>query len=148
FNTMYARQGRPNWTWAATAVIFIAIIWISTAGREATAREMTAAELRFAEHPAFEEVAEAVTIRCSMCHAAEPAWAGLYWAPKGVHLEDPLDIARHARGIYLQSGVSHAMPPANLSRMQEDERALIIAWYRDVTQGRTPAAAVLSQTDG
>ncbi|MEM9350254.1 MAG: urate hydroxylase PuuD [Pseudomonadota bacterium] len=133
FNTMHARQGRPNWTWAVTAIIFIAIIWLSTAGREAQARELTVAEMRFVEHPAFEEVANTVMVRCSMCHAAEPVWAGLYWAPKGVELEEAHDIVRHARGIYLQSGVSHAMPPANLSRMQEEERALITAWYRDVT---------------
>jgi len=133
FNTLHARAGNPHWTWAVTAIIFLAIIWISTAGRDAQARELSVAEMRFAEHPDFEAVADAVMIRCSMCHAAEPAWSGLYWAPKGVQLESQVDIARNARGIYLQSGVSHAMPPANLSRMQDEERVLITAWYRDVT---------------
>ncbi|MEO0487492.1 MAG: urate hydroxylase PuuD [Pseudomonadota bacterium] len=133
FNTMHARKGRPNWTWPVTAVIFIAIIWISTAGREAQARDLTAAEARFAEHPHFEDVQSIVGYRCAMCHAAEPVWSGLYWAPKGVALESEVDVVRHARGIYLQAGVSHAMPPANLSRMEDEERALITAWYRDVT---------------
>jgi uncharacterized membrane protein len=65
-----------------------------------------------------------------MCHMAEPAWDGLLWAPKGVHLDTPEQIAHHAREIYLQAGVSHAMPPANLSYMEETERAQIVAWYR------------------
>ena len=71
--------------------------------------------------------------RCSMCHAAEPVWPGLHWAPKGVALETPGDLTRHARAVYLQSGVSHAMPPANLSYMEKDERAAIVAWYKAAT---------------
>jgi uncharacterized membrane protein len=39
------------------------------------------------------------------------------WAPKGVFLETPQDVARHAEKIYLQSGVSHAMPPPNAVQM-------------------------------
>ncbi|MEM6339676.1 MAG: urate hydroxylase PuuD, partial [Pseudomonadota bacterium] len=31
FNTVHARKGHPHWTWGATAVIFLAIIWLSTA---------------------------------------------------------------------------------------------------------------------
>jgi uncharacterized membrane protein len=56
--------------------------------------------------------------RCSMCHAREPGWPGLRWAPKGVYLELEQDIAREARAIYLQSGASHAMPPGNLTWME------------------------------
>ena len=135
FNTLHARAGNPHWTWAVTAMIFLTIIWISTLGRDAEARALTQAEAQFAGHPAFEEVADIVTYRCSMCHAAEPVWNGLHWAPKGVALEEPYDIARHARSVYLQAGVSHAMPPANVSVMEPEERALIVAWYRDVTGG-------------
>jgi len=68
--------------------------------------------------------------RCAMCHAAEPGWAGLGFPPKGVMLETPAQIAGQARAIYLQSGVSHAMPPGNLSWMEPQERAAIVAWYR------------------
>ena len=50
-------------------------------------------------------------------------------APKGVLLETSFDIATTARNIYLQSAVSHAMPPANLSYMEPAERALVRQWY-------------------
>ena len=68
--------------------------------------------------------------RCSMCHAAEPFWDGILWPPKGVRLETEAQIAGQAQAIYLQSGLSHAMPPANVSWMEDAERAAIVEWYR------------------
>ena len=79
--------------------------------------------------PGFEAVHETVLGRCSMCHAAEPFYEGILWPPKGVVLETSRQVAAHAREIYLQSGRSHAMPPANVSFMEEAERAAIVAWY-------------------
>ncbi|KKK57763.1 hypothetical protein LCGC14_3051220, partial [marine sediment metagenome] len=66
----------------------------------------------------------------SMCHGAEPVWAGIARAPKGVLLETPAQIARAAREIYLQAGVSRAMPPANLTDLPDSDRRAIIDWYR------------------
>ena len=73
--------------------------------------------------------------RCSMCHAAEPMWEGMPHPPKGVVLESERDVAAHAREIYLQAGISHAMPPANVSFIEPEERAMIIAWYKAGANG-------------
>ncbi|WP_299293202.1 urate hydroxylase PuuD [uncultured Tateyamaria sp.] len=132
FNTHHARKGNPHWTWGVTALLFIAIVWLSTAPM---AQREAAIVTRFAQADGFETVHEIVQGRCSMCHAAEPAWSGLLWAPKGVVLETPADLSRNALAVYLQSGISHAMPPANLSYMEDDERAAIVAWYRAATGG-------------
>ena len=134
FNTQHARKGNPHWTWAATALIFIAIMWLSTAPMQTEETKLGATAQRFAQAKGFESVHQIVAGRCSMCHAAEPAWEGLLWAPKGVRLETKADVAHHARAIYLQSGVSHAMPPANLSYMEPAERAEIVAWYRGAAE--------------
>ena len=144
FNSMHARKGRPWWTWAVTTIILIAIMWLSTAGTnpdydEAAARPMTGAERVFAEAEGFEEVHGIVLGRCSMCHAREPGWPGMRWAPKGVYLELEQDIAREARQIYLQSGASHAMPPGNLTWMEPEERAAIMRWYRAARGRENPA---------
>jgi uncharacterized membrane protein len=144
FNSMHARKGRPWWTWPVTAVIFVCIMWLSTAGAvpdydEAAARPMTGTERTFAGVEGFEEVRDIVLGRCSMCHAREPAWPGLHWAPKGVYLELDRDIAREARAIYLQSGASHAMPPGNLTWMEAEERAAIVRWYRAAARWDGPA---------
>ena len=135
FNSVHARNGDPIWTWLATALLFITIMWLSTAPmfRAPEPQEATGGALRFAQAEGFKRVQDIVMGRCSMCHAAEPAWDGLHWPPKGVRLETEHQIAMAARHIYLQAGLTDAMPPANLSYMQADERAEIIAWYRAAT---------------
>jgi uncharacterized membrane protein len=140
FNTRHARKGSPTWTWLVTVLIFIVIAWLSTAPlfrseTEGAALQLSPAQQKFAEAADFAEVSDIVMGRCSMCHAAEPGYEGIHYAPKGVMLDRPEEIARWAPKIYLQAGVSHAMPPANVSFIEPDERAKIVAWYRRVTQG-------------
>lgn len=136
FNTRHARAGDPTWTWLVTALLFIAIMWLSTAPmykplEEAEAQPLTPIEQKYAAADGFEEAHDVVLGRCSMCHAREPVWEGILWAPKGVLLETEGDIARNAQQIYLQAGVSHAMPPANVTYMEPEDRAAIIRWFRN-----------------
>ncbi|PVH29020.1 urate hydroxylase PuuD [Pararhodobacter oceanensis] len=138
FNANHAGTGNPTWTWAVTAVIFILIMWLSVVPRQSAEEELAAlppAAQRFAQSEHFEEVYYAVAGRCSMCHAEEPGYPGINWAPRGLVLETEAQIARAAQQIYLQSGRSTAMPPANVSWMEDEERALIRRWYQSVTQG-------------
>lgn len=134
FNTMHRTGAGPNWTWAATALIMIVIAWLSSFPGTAPidedeARAMTPQEMRLTAAPGFEEAYFAVVGNCAMCHAREPSWKGLHWAPKGVVLETEADVARHARQIYMQAGRSHAMPPPNAIEMDAEARGLIVAWY-------------------
>jgi len=136
FNTVHARKGNPTWTWAVTVILFIIVAWLSSAPlydwEEEEAKAWTPMAERYAAAETFDEVHDVVIGRCSMCHAAEPVWNGLLWPPKGVMLETPQQIALQAEAIYVQSGVTHAMPPANLSGISDAERALIRAWFRSV----------------
>ncbi len=136
FNTTHARAGKPHWTWGATVVIFLVIAWLSTPrafeypeGEEA----MGPAAERFAAAEDFHEVTRIVQGRCSMCHAAEPTFGNFHRPPGGVMLETPGQIATQARDIYLQAGVTHAMPPGNVSAIEPQERAAIAAWFRDAS---------------
>ncbi|MGR3377753.1 urate hydroxylase PuuD [Salipiger abyssi] len=138
FNTMHARKGTPYWTWLVTALLFIAIMWLSTANLPGEAdweAEAQGATLRYAQAEGFEDVQDIVLGRCSMCHSAEPGWDGLAWAPKGVHLDSAQGIAANAKAIYLQAGLSRAMPPANLSFMEDSERAVIRRWFEAAGEG-------------
>ena len=139
FNSMHARKGEPTWTWLVTALLFIAIMWLSTAPmhkplEEAEAQPLTPYEQRMVSAEGFPDAHDVVLGRCSMCHAREPVWEGMLWAPKGVLLETEADIAKNARAIYLQSGVTHAMPPANVTFMEAEDRQLIVSWYHAATR--------------
>ncbi len=130
FNTKHARKGNPHWTWGLAAVLFIVIMWLSTVPSVLTGEpKLSALGERYIASSHFPAVRDTVMGRCSMCHADEPSWDGLHRAPKGVTFDNEGQIAEHAREIYLQAGVSHAMPPGNLSAITPEERALIVAWY-------------------
>ena len=133
FNTKHVTGEGPLWTWIATFLLFLAAAWLSTVPKVgvAEAQASTSARVeRVMAAPGFDEAAAIVQGRCSMCHAAEPAWDGIHWPPKGVMLEDEAQIAAQARAIYLHSAMSHAMPPGNLSGMTQAERATLRDWYR------------------
>jgi uncharacterized membrane protein len=132
FNTHHARKGNPHWTWAVTVILFLLIAWLSTARAPVDEVAMGPDAQRFAAAPGFEDAVDIVTGHCSMCHAAEPVWAGVHWPPKGVLLETPEQIAAQAQRIYLQSGISHAMPPAGRVPMDAAARAVIVDWVRGV----------------
>jgi uncharacterized membrane protein len=149
FNTRHARAGNPHWTWGLTAVIFVAIMWLSSAPMnrdidwEAEAA-IPAHLVPVVQSHGFDEVAGIVMGRCSMCHNAEPVWSGVNWPPRGVRLDTEAEIARYATAIYLQSGASHAMPPGNVTYMTTDERMIIADWFRTL-QGEQRLAAFAGQ---
>lgn len=139
FNTRHARKGNPHWTLGLTVILFLITAWLSTAAMRTQPEEaaLQGAALRYASATGFEDVVGIVQGRCSMCHAAEPSWEGLAWPPKGVVLETPAQIAHAAKRIYVQAGITHAMPPANLSYMEPAEREAIILWFRSAAQSGT-----------
>ncbi|NDR58018.1 urate hydroxylase PuuD [Aliiruegeria sabulilitoris] len=143
FNTKHAsdhpKKG-PLWTWGATALLFAAIVALSMAplyGEDEGWEEeaLSPAQLRYAEAEGFEDAFEVVVNNCSMCHAPEPAWEGIGVPPKGVKLVTQSDVARHAREIYLQAGVTHAMPPGVANYMEAADRAALVRWYRGAREG-------------
>lgn len=134
FNTRHARKGNPHWTWPVAVILFIIIAWLSSgpklpgsAGEEVASR--AAEPFLAASH--FAAASLTVQTRCAMCHTAEPAWPGVYQAPRNVVLDNDIAIANHAKDIAIQAGYAHAMPPGNVSEMTPDERALIVEWFRE-----------------
>ena len=140
FNTMHATGKGPHWTWGVTIMLMLIIAWLSTAGptetvEEAELRPLTAVEQQYVSVDGFEAAYDTVLGNCSMCHAREPFWNNMQWAPKGVYLETQADVARYADQIYLHAGLSRAMPPPNAIQMSDEARATIVAWIREVRTG-------------
>ena len=133
FNAMHMGHGYKWWTWAATAALFIGVVLLSVMGQpedvEQEVASLSPTTARFMGDAAFEDVYWTVQGHCSMCHAEDPLWPGLHWAPKAVVLETEAQVARAAKAIYLQSGVSHAMPPGSTVPMDDYARQDIRDWF-------------------
>ncbi len=141
FNTKHAGTGNPTWTWLVTAILFVGVIqlsmapmWTKNTLEVSEAQELTATEQVFAGAEGFEDVMSIIPGRCGMCHAREPFYEGIYHAPRGILLETEADVVRAANQIYMQAGVTNAMPPANVSFMEEEERQKIVDWYRNAKE--------------
>jgi uncharacterized membrane protein len=120
YNSRHAGKGSPWWTWGVAAAGMIAIGFLSAAGpREA--KTSTAP-------PTFKAVENIISSRCSPCHAAEPVWANITTAPRGILLDDAEHIRVNARIIGRNAAWSNAMPPGNITEMTPDERAVLAAW--------------------
>jgi len=145
FNSMHARKGKPVWTLGASAVIFVLIMWLSSApmfrNYDWQAEVVVPEPMQYiVEAEGFGDVHDIVLGRCSMCHNPEPTWSGMMWPPKAVRLDNEAQIALNARAIYLHAGLSHAMPPGNVTQMTEEERAQIVRWYRGLGAERAGLA--------
>jgi uncharacterized membrane protein len=116
------------WTVATAAACGIAIVALSALGPAKNARAEGAGPTKVAEKVSFDDVEAVVSVRCSMCHAAEPLWPGLSFAPKGVMLDGPERIKAHRKEIALQAVWTSAMPPSNVTGITPEERAVLAAW--------------------
>jgi uncharacterized membrane protein len=122
YNSRHEGKGSPWWTWAIAAAGMIAVALLSNAGPPGPKRSALPASATFAN------VEDILLTRCSMCHAAEPVWAGIAAAPKGVRFDEPEQIRLHARLIDINAVRSHAMPPGNITEITLDERQTLAAW--------------------
>lgn len=137
FNSMHAGKGQPHWTWGASAVIFVIIMWLSSIPMhqdyDFEAEVIVPEPVQYVvanEH--YDDVRNIVMGRCSMCHGVDPVWESVRWAPRGLRLDDDAQIALNARLIYLHAGRSHAMPPGNITGITPEERAQIVRWYQSL----------------
>ena len=117
---IFRHAGKPNpwWVWGAVVVLMAIAGWLSWAGSWAYQQDA-------ASTPApvpFADVQEIVVARCSVCHSPTPVWPGIAAAPKGVYLDTAARIRAHAELIRLYAVTTHAMPPANVTELSDDDR--------------------------
>jgi uncharacterized membrane protein len=61
-----------------------------------------------------------------------PVWAGLNEPGKGILLDTPTEINRHAELINETAVLSHSMPPGNVTEMTPEERELVGSWASSI----------------
>jgi uncharacterized membrane protein len=72
-------------------------------------------------------VQEIVEQRCVPCHAATPTQPGFNAPPNGLIFERVDQVLAHLPEVQQQLAM-HTMPLGNLTRMTEDERAMVLMW--------------------
>jgi uncharacterized membrane protein len=126
YNVRHRGLPNPWWTWGVAGAGMALIVVLSAGGPSHGER----AAVGPGQEVTFADVESIVLSRCSMCHAAEPLWPGIAAPPKGVMLDHPELIRLQAREIYLQAAASDAMPPANVTELEPEERGMLAAWYQ------------------
>jgi uncharacterized membrane protein len=120
FNSRHEGKGSPWWTWGVAAAGMIAVAWLSGAGPGDSGPRADKLDVKAAYNT--------VLTRCSMCHRDDPVWPGIHTPPKGVVLDDPESIRRHAHLIEINAVRSRAMPPGNITEITPQERQILAAW--------------------
>ena len=135
FNTYHATKKKLYWTWIITFIIFAVIIGLSSYKKNGLSLSENVIDLERIYNLEItdlnNEVHDIISARCTMCHAREPLWDGFLHPPKGFVVENKEDIKRYARQVYVQSAISKAMPPNNISYMEDIERFTIQYWYEN-----------------
>jgi uncharacterized membrane protein len=116
-------KGRVNLAYPAVAVAVLTgvIAWIAPSAPTASPANAVAAGGDIGQ------VQKIVDARCVQCHAAKPTM--MPTAAKGIMLDGPEAIRSHAQQIYQQVVVQKAMPLGNITKITDDERAVIGKWF-------------------
>ena len=118
----------PVWMPAVAVLVLVAVAGAIAPARPGGANAAKAGEV-------FAKVQAIVAERCAGCHAEKPSFPGIAAAPGGVMLDTPERIKLAAPRIGQQTVLTRAMPIGNLTKMTDEERAVIGAWF--------PAGAVV-----
>jgi uncharacterized membrane protein len=76
----------------------------------------------------FAKVQPIIAERCTVCHAAKPTFPGFQQPPGGLAFDTPEQIRAAAPRIHQQTIATQAMPIGNLTKMTDEERALLGMW--------------------
>ena len=133
FNIKHTRAKPPYWVCVPIIILGSIIFYISDLGKPKLNNvKNTATLIELIPEKTLVSAQEIIVSKCSMCHAKEPLWENMKNAPKLVNLETPTDIINNIDNIYKQSVLSYAMPPGNISFLEENERSLINQLYMSV----------------
>jgi uncharacterized membrane protein len=111
-------EARPvPWRWAIAGTLVV----VATVALLLPAPQPAAASA--APPPTFAQVQAVVAQRCQLCHNAT-------LQSKGVRLDSPDEIAKHAQQLYQQAVVLKLMPMNNATQITDDERAMLGRWYQ------------------
>jgi uncharacterized membrane protein len=121
----------PQWELRVAAAIAgtVLALWVllalpaySESSRPAGSASTTPATVSFAD------ARHVIDRRCGACHSMHPSDSTIAAPPAGVTFDLPEQIQTHAARIRERAVVTRTMPPANKTKITDDERALLGRW--------------------
>lgn len=129
FNLRHKGVYRWEFPIVGMAIILGVLVWIAPKPHPLAVAPAagTAAASMAPAAPTLDEITKISIERCSGCHAEHPTIMPV--AQMGVMLDTPERVKQHAQRIYERAVQLKNMPLANMTKMTDDERARIAAWY-------------------
>jgi len=112
---------------AAMAATAIALVLLLRLGADA-APPAAVAPGTAADSVSFADARSIIDRRCASCHSQAPSDMAFGVAPAGVAFDTPEQVTRFAARIRERAVLTRTMPPANKTRMTDQERALLGRW--------------------
>ena len=116
------------WKYAAVGVVAIVavIVWLKPAPAAPATQAAATAAQGTAGAPggpiSYRTLQPILAQRCYMCHGEQVQM-------KGVRLDSPEGVAKHAQMVYQQAVVTRIMPMNNATGISDAERAMIKQWF-------------------
>lgn len=76
----------------------------------------------------YQDIHPIIVKRCQPCHVSKPNYMGFTAPPQGIVYETPQQVKNLAGKIKAQVIDVHIMPPGNLTKITDEERALLGQW--------------------
>jgi uncharacterized membrane protein len=123
---MIDRRQPARWAWAPVLVslALVGYLTLPQSVHEPSAPSGTATSARVPVTVAR----GIVELRCASCHSQKPSDKAFPAAPNGLSFGTPQELRARADMIKTSILVTRTMPPANKTRMTDEERALLVRW--------------------
>ena len=121
-HAMVTKNPVERWTLLPAAIGVAALVFVTADSYKLP--EASGAPVTFSQvQPIFQQ-------RCISCHGAVPTDDIIHETPKGVVLENEMQIKQHLPKILEMAVIAKSMPLGNKTQITEDERKLIGAWVQ------------------
>ena len=136
FNIKHTGKKPPYLLWIPILIIVLFSVYLSDKGKPNLTENNESSNLIIEQIPNELKLAseEIIVSKCSMCHAKEPLWENMERSPKLVNLENISDLIKNIEGVYSQAVTSYAMPPGNVTFLENSERKTLYDLYHFVNK--------------
>ena len=137
FNERHAGNKSPYWVAIPIVILSWGALMLSEVD-EPSLDQLSPEKLSLIEGSFSKEfkdnIMEVTSYKCSTCHVMEPSWEGMRKPPKGIYLSEFSHLINNYETIYKQVAASRAMPPGNITFLEDEERLLYATLFHKIEE--------------